>query len=66
MRVAQPNAPMKYWKSSLTSSELLAGRGAIACDGWRWIVDAHREGRRYVVHSDEFLSAFLELEATLL
>jgi hypothetical protein len=36
------------------------------CDGWRWVVDAHREGRRYIVHSDELLSAFLELEATLL
>jgi len=36
-------------------------------DGWRWIVDAHRDdGRRYIVHSDELLSAFLELEATLL
>jgi hypothetical protein len=31
-----------------------------------WIVDAHREGRRYFVHSDELLSAFLELEQTLL
>jgi hypothetical protein len=30
------------------------------------IVDAHREGRRYIVHSDELLSAFLELEQTLL
>jgi len=28
-------------------------------DRWRWIVDAHREGRRYFVHSDELLSAFL-------
>jgi len=28
-------------------------------EGWRWIVDAHREGRRYIVHSDELLSAFL-------
>jgi hypothetical protein len=35
--------------------------------GWRWIVDAHGgDGRRYSVHSDELLSAFLELEATLL
>jgi hypothetical protein len=34
--------------------------------GWRWIVDAHRKGRRYVIHSDELLSAFPELEATLL
>jgi hypothetical protein len=34
---------------------------------WRWIVDAHRDdGRRYIVHSDELLSTFLELEAMLL
>jgi hypothetical protein len=35
-------------------------------DYWRWIVDAHRDGRRYIVHSDELLSAFLELKAILL
>jgi len=34
--------------------------------GWRWIVDVHREGCRYIVHSDELLTVFLELEATLL
>lgn len=29
----------------------------------RWIVDAHRgDGRRYIVQSDELLTAFLELE----
>ncbi len=33
---------------------------AVTPDGWRWIVDAHREGRRYIVHSDELLSAFLD------
>jgi hypothetical protein len=28
-----------------------------------WIVDAHRDdGRRFVVHADEKLSAFIELE----
>jgi hypothetical protein len=28
-----------------------------------WIVDAHRDdGKRYVVHADEKLTAFLELE----
>ena len=28
-----------------------------------WIVDAHRDdGKRFVVHSDEILTAFLELE----
>ena len=48
----------------------LASRVAIAAPlpeiGWRWIVDAHREGRRYIVQSDELLSAFVELEAMLL
>jgi hypothetical protein len=29
-------------------------------------VDAHKnDGKRYIVHSDELLSAFLELEAML-
>jgi hypothetical protein len=28
-----------------------------------WIVDAHRDdGKRFVVHSDEILTAFVELE----
>ena len=28
-----------------------------------WIADAHRDdGKRYVVHADEILTAFLELE----
>jgi hypothetical protein len=36
-------------------------------DGWRWIVDARcGESRRYVVRSDELLTAFLHLEETLL
>ena len=40
---------------------------AVTRDGWRWIVDAHRDdGRRDVVHSDELLTAFVELEAMLL
>jgi hypothetical protein len=35
--------------------------------GWRWIVDAHKnDGKRYIVQSDELLTAFLELEATVL
>jgi hypothetical protein len=46
-------------------------------DGWSWgvmgyitrdgrkmhCVDAHRDGKRYVVHAEEFGTAFLELEA---
>jgi hypothetical protein len=32
-------------------------------DGRYWIVDAHRDdGKRYVVRSEEMLTAFLELE----
>ncbi len=52
----------------MTSSVPPVGRGAIVVLSRRtqaldW--DAHREGRRYMVDSDELLSAFLELEATL-
>jgi len=62
--------PLKYWE--VIADKLYApgwswGYGsAVTKDRWRWIVDAHREGRRYFVHSDELLSAFLELEQTLL
>jgi hypothetical protein len=32
---------------------------------WRWIVDAHKnDGKRYIIQSDELLSAFPELEAS--
>jgi len=31
---------------------------AVARDGWRWVVEVHREGRRYIVRSDELLGAF--------
>jgi hypothetical protein len=63
---------MKYW-------EIIAYRLSNA--GWSWgytlltdsagqklfNVDAHRhDGRRYIVRTDELLTAFLELEATLL
>ena len=34
--------------------------------GERWIVDAHRgDGKRFVVHADEKLTAFLELERAI-
>jgi hypothetical protein len=41
------------------------GRVSAADSEWRtiWIVNAHRDnGKRFVVRSDEMLSAFLELE----
>jgi hypothetical protein len=52
---------MKYW-------EVIADKlSAVTPLGWRWIVDAHKgDGKRYIVHSDDLLSAFLELELTLL
>ena len=61
---------MKYWE--LIADKLSAAGwswgycSAVTKDGWRWIVDAHGSGRRYIVHPDELLSAFLELEARLL
>jgi hypothetical protein len=60
---------MKYW-------EIIADK--LSASGWSWgyvsavdsngrtiwIVDAHRDdGKRFVVHADELLTAFLELEA---
>jgi hypothetical protein len=40
---------------------------AVSHNGWRFIVDAYcGDGRRFIVESDELLTAFLELEATLL
>jgi hypothetical protein len=49
---------MKYW-------EIIADR--LHAQGWRWIVDAHcGDGRRFIVESDELLTAFLELESPLL
>ena len=39
---------------------------ALDNDGRRvWIVDAHRDGKRFVVRADEKLTAFLELERAI-
>jgi hypothetical protein len=59
--------PTKYWEI-IADKLSAAGRSwgycsAVTRDGWRWIVDAHRgDGHRYIVQSDELLSALLELE----
>jgi hypothetical protein len=61
---------MKYW-------EIIADNLSKA--GWSWssvatvnvrgrtifVVDAHRDGRRFIVRADEKLSAFVELEWTI-
>ena len=39
---------------------------AVSPNGWRSVVDAYNDGNRYIVESDELLTAFLELEAILL
>ena len=62
---------MKYWEiiaDKLSAAGWSCGYcSTVTKDGWRWIVDAHkRDGTRYIVHSDELLSAFLELERTIL
>jgi len=62
---------MKYWEI-VGCKPSAAGWtwgycSAVTRDDWRWTVDAHRgDGRRYIVQSDELLSAFLELEEMLL
>ena len=62
---------MKYWEiiaDKLSAAGWTWGySSAVTRDGWRWVVDANQgNGQRYIVESDELLSAFLELEATLL
>lgn len=59
---------MKYW-------EIIADGLSAAGFSWGYLsfidsvgrtmfsVDAHRDGKRYMVHADDLLSAFLELEA---
>jgi hypothetical protein len=63
---------LKYWEiiaDNLSKAGWSLGRVlAIDCEGRTiWIVDAHRDdGRRFVVHSDEILTAFVELEREVL
>jgi hypothetical protein len=62
------NPPVKHWE--LVADKLskagwsLGWISAVDSEGRTlWIVDAHRDnGKRFVVRSDEMLSAFLELE----
>jgi hypothetical protein len=39
---------------------------AVDSEGRRiWIVDAHRDGKHFVVHADEKLTAFVELQRAI-
>jgi hypothetical protein len=46
------------WSLGWVSALYLEGRTI-------WIVDAHGYGKRFVVHADEKLSAFVELETAI-
>jgi len=53
------NLGKRGWSWGCVSAVNLEGRTI-------WIADAHRDdGKRFVVHADEKLTAFLELEAQL-
>ena len=62
------NLPVKYWETAadklIKAGWSLGWVSAVDSKGRTlWIVDAHRDnGKRFVVRSDEMLSAFLELE----
>jgi hypothetical protein len=61
-------APMKYWEivaDNLKKAGWSRGYVSALDPGGRtiWIADAHRDnGKRFVMRSDEKLTAFLELE----
>jgi hypothetical protein len=63
---------MKYWEiiadNIAKAAWSLGWVSAIDSKGRTiWIVDAHRgDGRRFIVHADEKLSAFVELERQVL
>ena len=62
---------MKYWE--IIADRLVAAgytwgySSVVTGEAWRYVVDARCcDGRRFIVESDELLTAFLELEVTLL
>ena len=62
---------MKYWETiadNLSKAEWSLGWvSAIDSNGRTiWIADAHRDdGQRFIVHADDKLTAFLELERAI-
>ena len=65
-----PLTQRKYREIVADSFTLPAGRGAIVAPSHRTagggLVHAHGNGKPQIVHSDELMSTFLELEQTLL
>ena len=59
---------MKYWEAIADNLSKagwsLGGVSVVDSEGRTiWIVDAHRDGKRFIVHVDEKLNALLELES---
>ena len=61
---------MKYWEiiadKIIKTGFSVEWVSALDDDGRTvWIVDAHRDGKRFVVRADEKLTAFVELERAI-
>ena len=61
---------MKYWEiiaDNLSKAGFSVGWVSALDDDGRtvWIVDAHRDGKRFIVRADEKLTAFMELETAI-
>jgi hypothetical protein len=62
---------VKYWEIIADNlSKAGWNWGCVSALDWQgrtiWIADAHRDdGRRFVVHADEKLTAFVELESAI-
>ena len=59
---------MKYWEiiaDNLKKAGWSLGYVSALDREWRtiWIVDAHRDGKRFIVRAEEKLTAFFELES---
>jgi len=69
-RNAHNGSAVKYWEiiaDNLSKAGWSWGRvSAIDSNGRTiWIADAHRDGKRYVVRTNEKLTAFVELESAV-
>jgi hypothetical protein len=61
---------VKYWEiiaDNLSKAGWSWGCVSAIDSNWRtlWVVDAHRDGRGFVVRADELLTAFLEAERAI-
>jgi len=61
---------MKYWEiiaDNLSNAGWSLGWVSAIDSKWRtiWIVDAHGYGKRFIVRSDEKLTAFVELQSAI-